>query len=51
MFHFTRKRIEAYICICFVALKVYMVIKRHKPIEKNLTKTFGVRNDEVRRSL
>ncbi len=23
MFHFTRKRIEAHICICFVALKVY----------------------------
>ncbi|MBQ8760429.1 MAG: transposase, partial [Bacteroidales bacterium] len=22
MFHFTRKRIEAHICICFVALKV-----------------------------
>lgn len=23
MFHFTRKRIKAHICICFVALKVY----------------------------
>ena len=23
MFHFTRKRIESHICICFVALKVY----------------------------
>ena len=23
MFHFTRKRIEAHICICFVALKIY----------------------------
>ena len=23
MFHFTRKRIEAHVCICFVALKVY----------------------------
>lgn len=23
MFHFTRKRIEAHICICFVTLKVY----------------------------
>ena len=23
MFHFTRRRIEAHVCICFVALKVY----------------------------
>ncbi len=23
MFHFTRKRIEAHVCICFIALKVY----------------------------
>ena len=28
MFHFTRKRIEAYICICFVALKVYKELER-----------------------
>ena len=28
MFHFTRKRIEAYICICFVALKVYRELER-----------------------
>ena len=28
MFHFTRKRIEAHICICFVALKVYKVLER-----------------------
>ena len=28
MFHFTRKRIEAHICICFVALKVYKELKR-----------------------
>ena len=28
MFHFTRKRIEAHICICFVALKVYRELER-----------------------
>ena len=28
MFHFTRKRIEANICICFVALKVYKELER-----------------------
>ena len=28
MFHFTRKRIEAHVCICFVALKVYKELDR-----------------------
>ena len=28
MFHFTRKRIEAHICICFVALKIYKELDR-----------------------
>jgi transposase len=28
MFHFTRKRIEAHICICFVAYKVYKELER-----------------------
>ena len=28
MFHFTRKRIEAHICICFVTLKVYKELER-----------------------
>ena len=28
MFHFTRKRNEAHICICFVALKVYKELER-----------------------
>ena len=28
MFHFTRKRIEAHICICCVALKVYKELER-----------------------
>ena len=32
MFHFTRKRIEAHICICFVALKVYKELE-HMYIE------------------
>ncbi len=28
MFHYTRKRIEAHICICFVVLKVYRELGR-----------------------
>ena len=28
MSHFTRKRIEAHICICFVTLKVYKELER-----------------------
>lgn len=28
MFHFTKRRIEAHICICFVALKVYKELER-----------------------
>ncbi len=28
MFHFTRRRIEAHICICFVVLKVYKELER-----------------------
>ena len=28
MFHFTEKRIEAHVCICFVALKVYKELER-----------------------
>ena len=28
MFHFTEKRIEAHICICFIALKVYKELER-----------------------
>ena len=28
MFHFTRRRIESHICICFVALKVYKELER-----------------------
>ena len=28
MFHFTKKRIEAHVCICFVAYKVYKELER-----------------------
>lgn len=28
MFHFTQRRIEAHVCICFVALKVYKELGR-----------------------
>jgi transposase len=28
MFHFTEKRIEAHVCICFVAYKVYKELER-----------------------
>ena len=28
MFHFTRRRIEAHVCICFMALKVYKELER-----------------------
>lgn len=28
IFHFTRRRIEAHVCICFVALKVYKELER-----------------------
>lgn len=28
MFHFTRRCIEAHVCICFVALKVYKELER-----------------------
>lgn len=42
MFHFTRKRIEAHVCICFVALKVY------KELERMLKKTnIGLSVDKV----
>lgn len=34
MFHFTQRRIEAHICICFVALKVYKELERILKQEK-----------------
>ena len=33
MFHFTKRRIEAHVCICFVALKVYKELERILKIE------------------
>ena len=32
IFHFTEKRIEAHICICFVAYKVYKELQRLLPL-------------------
>ncbi|MDR3266927.1 MAG: transposase, partial [Tannerella sp.] len=34
MFHFTKKRIEAHVCICFVAYKVYKELERILKISK-----------------
>ena len=34
MFHFTRRRIEAHVCICFVALKVYKELERILKMER-----------------
>lgn len=44
---FTRKRIEAHVCICFVALKVYkelerMPMARHQHITKLFDEDYGV---------
>ena len=42
VFHFTRRRIEAHVCICFIALKVY------KELERRLEKTgIGMSVDKV----
>ena len=32
IFHFTEKRIEAHICICFVAYKIYKELERQLPL-------------------
>lgn len=38
MFHFTERRIEAHVCMCFVALKVYKELERLlKVLESNLS--------------
>ena len=34
MFHFTERMIEAHVCICFVAYKVYKELERIVRIEK-----------------
>lgn len=38
MFHFTEKRIEAHVCLCFIALKVYIELERLlRAMESNLS--------------
>lgn len=38
MFHFTEKRIEAHVCLCFIALKVYKELERLlQAMESNLS--------------
>ena len=34
MFHFTERRIEAHVCICFIAYKVYKELERLIAINK-----------------
>ena len=34
MFHFTERRIEAHICICFIAYKVYKELERLIAVNK-----------------
>ena len=34
MFHFTERRIEAHVCICFIAYKVYKELERRIAINK-----------------
>ena len=34
MFHFTERRIEAHICICFIAYKVYKELERVIAVNK-----------------
>jgi len=45
MFHFTRKRIEAHVCICFVAYKVYKELERIlkiRDIKLSVDKVLGI---------
>ena len=42
MFHFTERRIEAHVCICFIAYKVYKELERLIAINK-----IGMRVDKV----
>ena len=34
MFHFTERRIEAHVCICFIAYKVYKELERLVSVNK-----------------
>ena len=45
MFHFTERRIEAHVCICFIAYKVYKELERLIAINK-----IGMSVDKVRES-
>ena len=38
MFHFTKRRIQAHVCICFVALKVYKELERILDIDISVDK-------------
>lgn len=45
MFHFTKKRIEAHVCICFVAYKVYKELERilrNKNINMSVDKVLSI---------
>jgi hypothetical protein len=45
MFHFTEKRIEAHVCICFVAYKVYKELERilrANAINLSVNKVLGI---------
>lgn len=45
MFHFTKKRIEAHVCICFVAYKVYKELERilkNKGINKSVDSVLSI---------
>jgi hypothetical protein len=45
MFHFTQKRIEAHVCICFAAYKVYKELERMlktNRIKMSVDKVLGI---------
>ena len=42
MFHFTERRIEAHVCICFIAYKVYKELERLIAVNK-----IGISVDKV----
>ena len=45
MFHFTERRIEAHVCICFVAYKVYKELERvirEKEVSMSVDKVLDV---------
>ena len=45
IFHFTERRIEAHICICFVAYKVYKELERvirHAGIDMSVDKVLDI---------